>query len=291
MSYSIVVLNYNNSKETINLVNSILNYQNLDYVVIVDNNSASDQLAMLSNYVDVVKNAKIYFFKNIENSGYSRGNNIGLRILKNDLQYNKVAVIMNPDVKVSEENLNRVVLRCQKLPAAILSPNVTSGKSWWEFTDYKSTILNTFFHLRKKNVDMGEFDNNENILKKVDVLSGAILVAKMSTWGRIGFFDENTFLYFEEEILQYKAHKMGIYSYIVVGSTYRHQGGTSTNVGVKKRSLRSIWAHEWRIQKSREYYFRQYLSVNKIKMIFLRLVFLFYTPLIILKRLVIKEGD
>lgn len=288
MSYSIIVLNYNNSKDTIDLVERVSKYYYLDHVIIVDNNSSESQCHLLNKYIKNVKNKKIYFFKSTKNSGYASGNNVGLNILERDLKYEGVVVVMNPDVMILEEDLDRVVSRCQELPPTILAPKIIKGKSWWKFTSYKNTILEDFLHI-KTNRDDNDMLQSNNELKQVDVLSGAILVANMSTWSEIGYFDENTFLYFEEEILQYKAHKMGVKSFLVCDSYYQHEGGTSTNTNNKKNSFKSILSHEWRVQKSREYYFSHYLGIKQLKLGLLRLLFFTYTPLIIIKRKFTEE--
>lgn len=283
MSYSIIILNYNNSKDTITLVQRVLNFNGIDNIVIVDNNSSKEQHKQLSEFVLSTKNDKIILFETGSNFGYAKGNNIGLNILKK-IGYDGATIVMNPDVIISEKSINRVVSLFEKIPSAILSPRMADGeKSWWNFTDYKETILTNFLHLKRKHHYVTKF-SAINGVQQVDVLSGAFLAATMNTWEKIGGFDEHTFLYFEEEILQYKALSLGVKSFLVTNSEYRHIGGTSTNTDDKKNSIKKIMLHEWRIQKSREYYFLHYLHVSKTRLFCLRLLFFIHTPLVIIKR-------
>ena len=72
---AIIILNYNDSENTIRYVNEISNYDILNKIVIVDNHSNKENeyeklLKLASDKVDVIRSDK--------NGGYSYGNNYGL---------------------------------------------------------------------------------------------------------------------------------------------------------------------------------------------------------------------
>ena len=49
---SLIVLNYNDSATTANLVKSVKSYNTIDKIIIVDNNSSDDSKEKLSTLVD-----------------------------------------------------------------------------------------------------------------------------------------------------------------------------------------------------------------------------------------------
>ncbi len=78
MPISIVTINYNNSENTIKLLESLKNQTDKDFgVIVVDNNSHPDQKSILKNYR--TEETNITLVENDENLGYSGGNNIGIK--------------------------------------------------------------------------------------------------------------------------------------------------------------------------------------------------------------------
>lgn len=61
-----VVLNYNDSKTTIELINRIGKMTSIDVIVIVDNNSTDDSFSVLKQYAS----EKIHVIQSDKNGGY-----------------------------------------------------------------------------------------------------------------------------------------------------------------------------------------------------------------------------
>lgn len=98
-----VILNYNDYKTTIELIELIKNYDVIDHIVIVDNLSTNDSFKKLQKYT----NKKIELIKSNKNGGYSYGNNYGAFYLIN--QYNiDILFIANPDVEFSEVFIQKI---------------------------------------------------------------------------------------------------------------------------------------------------------------------------------------
>ena len=66
MKIGIVILNYNDSETTIELLEKIKNYEILNLIVIVDNNSTDNSYKKLTKY----ENEKIKLIKTEKNKGY-----------------------------------------------------------------------------------------------------------------------------------------------------------------------------------------------------------------------------
>ncbi|MGE6167411.1 glycosyltransferase family 2 protein, partial [Aeromonas rivipollensis] len=62
VSISIVILNYNSSKYTMDCIDSILSssYQNYE-IIVVDNNSNADERGVIIDYLKINNNDKIHF--------------------------------------------------------------------------------------------------------------------------------------------------------------------------------------------------------------------------------------
>ena len=72
-----MVLNYNDAPTCIKLLERIKDYKNIDEIILVDNASSVSSLKSLRNYVQGKE--KISLIENKVNSGYSSGNNLGVR--------------------------------------------------------------------------------------------------------------------------------------------------------------------------------------------------------------------
>src|SRR3989344_9175594 len=81
MRITIITINYNSFKNTIQLLESLKNQTNKDFdVIVVDNNSKD--VGQLMNYK--TRETNIIYIKNDQNLGFSGGNNVGIRkTLKN----------------------------------------------------------------------------------------------------------------------------------------------------------------------------------------------------------------
>ena len=88
MKTGIVILNYNDYENTIQMLNQIKDYTCLDKIVIVDNCSTDQSVEKLKVY----ENKKIVLLEASENKGYASGNNFGnfthIGFWQNSTEYN-----------------------------------------------------------------------------------------------------------------------------------------------------------------------------------------------------------
>ena len=104
MKTGIVILNYNDYENTIQMLNQIKDYTCLDKIVIVDNCSTDQSVEKLKVY----ENKKIVLLEASENKGYASGNNLGLSYLEKNTSC-EIAIISNPDIVVSESVLKELI--------------------------------------------------------------------------------------------------------------------------------------------------------------------------------------
>ena len=101
---SIIILNWNQPKLTVNCVNSVLKQGYKDFeILLIDNHSEDDSFETLKNIFG--KNKKIRLFQTEKNIGYAGGNNFGVKKCKGEY-----VVILNNDTVVDENWLKELVI-------------------------------------------------------------------------------------------------------------------------------------------------------------------------------------
>lgn len=103
MRTACIIVNYNDAATTIDLLERIRDYKELDYAVVVDNCSTDDSSKHLKERVC----SRVIVLDANENKGYGAGNNLGIRYAKDVLNCD-VAIVSNPDVSFSDDCLRKI---------------------------------------------------------------------------------------------------------------------------------------------------------------------------------------
>ena len=74
---TVVALNYNDYQTMISYIDSIVDYSNINYIVVVDNLSTDDSYDKLKSYYG--RSQKVVVISTAYNGGYGYGNNFGIR--------------------------------------------------------------------------------------------------------------------------------------------------------------------------------------------------------------------
>ena len=264
MKTGIVILNYNSADLVINLCKEICNYDSLDYICVVDNCSPNDDYNKLK--LSLEKNKKIYIYKSEKNNGYAQGNNFGISKLIEIDSTIDVIYICNPDVLFKEDvilsvnnfmQMNKTVGACS-CAVTDIEGNFTHRQTWnipTEWQEIKASLLIPKLLNKRKNV------NKINSDTKVEVIPGSFFALNRVVINKNISFDENTFLYYEENILFKKLKENGYGAYILAEPQYIHNHPYSSNEPIsKKMKAYKIYL------KSKRYFFNNYLTNNKILM-------------------------
>ncbi|MFC4800161.1 glycosyltransferase family 2 protein [Neobacillus sp. GCM10023253] len=235
-----VILNYNTWEMTISCVDSIFDTCNLEYTIyIVDNGSTNGSYQKLKEQYQNYKNVVV--FEN-ENIGYARGNNTGIRAAIHD--GHQFITITNNDVIFLEESIENMYTFLQKhQDAAVAAPCVlsTEGKLR-DLPTLKPLKTSDYFSyntkLRYIASSKGERQFEQEYYLQPDEIknepipiykfSGCCFMATSEMWEKIGLFDENTFLYYEEDILSSKMQQSGCKAYYLPNSKVVHHHGLTT---------------------------------------------------------------
>lgn len=226
---SIIVLNWNGWKDTIECLNSIskVSYPKFD-VIIVDNYSEDESIVEIEKLIGIFNNKKSFkstLIQNKQNYGFAEGNNIGIRfaiksncpdyilLLNNDTRVDKN--FLHEIVKVAEENLT-----IGSVQALLLKPG---GK----IIDSMGQELTTW-SARDIGMDTEYGNLNENM--EIFGACAAAALYRADVLEDVGFFDKDFFAIYEDLDLSWKIRLAGFKSILAVNSHVYHKRNISKNV-------------------------------------------------------------
>jgi len=268
---SFILVNYNARDLTAQAIHSIekaMQKQNFE-IILVDNASTDGSM---EHFNGMKKNNFFYIYNN-ENVGFGRANNIGFNKVQGDYVYiiNNDTILHTSDIEIiveqkftNNDNLGVLATKVQYVDGSP-QPNVQ------KFSSVKAIFLGL--------LKMGQFVRNSRILlyiaklfpfkpaivraylenfnterpeQFIDWTSGCSLIIKKEIYRKLGGFDENFFMYSEDEELCYRVHKAGfkvMYTPDILITHYEGRSNTS-------KSINEFLIRE-RV-KSHFYYFRKH---------------------------------
>lgn len=257
MKSSMVILNYMDKNRALELSRRCITFSCIDKVVIVDNCSPDDSYSWLKQENDDVN---IEIIKSEKNGGFSYGNNYGAKYLIK--KYNpKYILFANTDTFFEE---NDVIACLQKLneekdlglvSIRIHDPNGNEENSCWKHKNYfQMTMFCLCLYRRRKYKDFYYSLKEDEDFKIVDVVRGSFMCFKTKALTDIDFFDENTFLYYEEDIISRRLEKKSYRVGILTNHYYIHNHIYSKNQDYLKVKRN--------LDKSLIYYLENYYNLN-----------------------------
>lgn len=264
-----VLLNYNSSDEIIGMVSELRTFQIIDYIVVVDNASQDHPKSKLKR---IENRPEVTVIFNEHNDGYAVGNNIGIKYLVNEFNVDYI-LVANPDVSINESAIYKLLDEGVKHPKlGLISCLINSNASHvpptaWVLPDINRCFSENLLLANKIVEKKYVYDLNKEI-QKVDVICGAFFLANAKALTEIQYFDERTFLYYEENILAYRLKKLGFSNYFITTCSVFHEVSASIN---KKFSSykKSKTMHD-----SKRIYCKYYLNFNKVQLFLLDIVFI-----------------
>ncbi len=273
----VIILNYNQPKITVKCAVSVLkqSYSSMD-VVVVDNGSTKKNCIhlkeLLPNNVELVHSE--------HNFGYAAGNNLGARY-HGALPEPEFLLILNNDVFFRDEYTIKKLLYTLKSnqncvavsPLANIVGNDCDPKTHHQVrrdANFAACVISGSWWLRrlpylKKIYDWHIYADwlpyKENQEYNCNSVNGCCFIIKANFLKSIGYFDEGTFLYFEELVLGRQVKLSGRHCCLLTSVTVDHyQGSTTRQCG---RQVRFKMYKE--DIKSQVYYCKKYLHTGKLK--------------------------
>lgn len=289
----IVLLNYNSSKYTIDVIKNLdkQSYKNYE-VVVVDNASKKSERQLLK---DNLPKSILCIYAD-KNKGYSSGNNLGMRIktaAEPDYYF-----VLNNDVIIEDDTLlDKLVASFNMVSAKkiiAISPlvNTLSTKLPLEKQIQVRRVLPSFqlffvcctiFKLFTKNsfaqyVYKQEMPYTNNYLA-CDSINGAAFIVEADFMKSNNYLDEGTFLFFEEVILGRQILDAGGTCLLNGKTSLKHLQGMSTKSTAQKLNVQM----EKYKRQSELYYFQKYCGLNA----FSSMLYIFFKKIEVLLKQII----
>ncbi len=190
-------------------------------IIVIDNNSKDNSCAMVKALFPEVK-----LIENKTNSGFSKGNNMGVKHAKGDY-----LCILNPDTVVAEDTFTKILDFAENTKnLGIVGCRLINGTG--EFLpESKRNIPYVRAALLKLVGNSKDYYANhlkEDETGRADIFVGAFMFLKREVYLEMKGFDEDYFMYGEDIDLSYKVLKAGYHNYYYANTTVIHYKGEST---------------------------------------------------------------
>lgn len=259
MVITLITLNYRDVEGCKKICEQAQGIDIIDNIIIVDNMSNDGSYEKLCN----IKNNKIRVVQSKKNGGYSYGYNYGLNIAKEmDTEY---VFICNSDILFDEVLIKECIDflqkndRCGAVSARQFNILGEECVSAWKFPKYSedlrfcSWIYKKFFYKSNNKYEtIGKY-------QKVDAVSGCFTCFRMDSLVKVGMYDDNVFLYNEENIVSKRLQKAGFYTYRLNYCSYIHNHKRKR--GVTEINYKKIL----QVARSGYYYQTHYNNISMIK--------------------------
>ena len=232
---SIVIVNYNVKhflEQCLMAIEKARHNLNIE-IIVVDNASVDGSQTMVKK-----KFPNVILIENHQNLGFAKANNKALKIARGNY-----ILILNPDTLIQEDTLLVLKNFLDEHPdvsaagCKLINPDgsfqVASRRSiptpWVAFT--KIVGLSRVFPKSKL---FGRYNMtyvSPDLASEVDVLSGSLMMVRSDILKKVGYFDEDYFMYGEDIDLCYKIKKIGGKIYYTPRTKAIHYKGESTKIG------------------------------------------------------------
>lgn len=212
---AVIVLQFNNSESTKACLASILeSLIRPDLIIVVDNASNPEHLGNLKSFIS--DKPEIELIESSGNSGYSGGNNLGI---KRALSQGVEAVfILNNDVLVAPEMFSQLLKTLNANPQLGIVGPVSQEGPQKTFGGQVNWFKSELKHLTKPSASTNQ----------IVYIPGSAMLIRREVFERVGLLDERFFLYFEDADFSFRAQRAGFLIGIDPNTGIQHFVSAST---------------------------------------------------------------
>lgn len=253
MKVSVIIVTYNSEETIRDCLKSVLSNSEQTKVIVVDNNSSDKTLEVVRQF------PKVKIIQNKENFGFGKANNTGVKSSTGDYIF-----FLNPDCVVEKDAIEKLAGFLDKNnETAVVGPKLVNKdeslqKEISPFPTLVSEIL-VLLRLHRvgifKKIVYPNYDYNKT--QEVEHLMGSALMMRRSVFDKVGGFDENFFLWFEETDLLKRISEKGYKIVYYPEAIVKHLVGQSTKQ-LHFLNKQTIW------NKSLIYYFSKHKGWVKL---------------------------
>lgn len=277
MNIVYVILHYMAGQDTVECVESIIkastgSEHNIS-VVVVDNGSINDSYEFIKSKLG--NNDKVILLHSDENLGFAKGNNIGFKFAKHNLQADFI-VMLNNDTVLTQTDFNEVLVRkYEQKKYAVLGPDIVTADGYHQNPgDKQSWSLKELriFRIKKRirlmlsyiglDSSIGEvLARNKEVYRSETlqedrentILHGACMIFSSNYIEQFEGLNDGTFLYMEEDILKLYADYYGFLMLYSSDLRIFHKEDAATNMVVQNNNKKNQWKYKQLIRSSRIY--------------------------------------
>lgn len=254
---AVIILNYKSWNDTLTEAKIIKTLFNLKWqqIIIIDNASPNESdIQLKKNSIN-----EYIYIQTGNNRGYASGNNYGLRYAYK--QGFKYCWILNNDIIIEDKNVLKEMLQIFNTndKIATVNPDILAPDGHMFNRDAKRM---TFFDLtigflayRRKGRDIKDLGGYGYVYRP----QGCCMMVDLKKIDKVGYMDENTFLYCEEIILAEKLLKYEWKCACVTSSHVIHNHSKTV------KSVLGRWKVISTQNKSFSYYLKKYREFGTIK--------------------------
>lgn len=229
---SIILVNYNSTNYTIDCIYSIRKRTSKSEtyeIIVVDNNSRTDEREKLKDWLNRNEQSEIKKIFLKKNKGFTGGNMEGVKIAKGKYIYllNNDCILINDVISILCDFMDN-----NKNVAAVSPQMLNDEGNPVPAFSYMPTVYNKWFGNKVANLtNPTKYPYRKKVYKqpiKVEVITGASMFLRNTSFYDIGYMDISYFLYLEEEDLcmNFARHNYDIYH--VPEAVIQHFGSKST---------------------------------------------------------------
>lgn len=283
---SFIILHYKNINDTIDCIKFINNIKSSKKksIVIVDNNTLCEkEIDYLKQYTkDIIINDK--------NLGFARGNNIGCKYAIKKYKPDFLCVINN-DTLITQKDFIDEIYSCYEktnfdmMGPEIITDNGDSVNPFYAYENideinskikyhkklimiYKSKILrnllNSYIKIKRIFIKPKKLENGNESSYNVALHGCAIIFSKKYYEKYNDIFYNGTFLYHEEEFLNYRKNRDKLITFYNKKLKIYHKEGSSLNESFKDNNYEKLIFRNSEIVKSLEELKRVIIKNKKI---------------------------
>ena len=218
---ALLVLNWNNARDTLQCLQSLEPLQDAETrIIAIDNGSTDDSARVIADAYTRQSRPHIELLETHQNLGYAGGNNFGIRrALEQGAQY---IGIVNNDVQVAPGFLAPLMNALSDPQVGVVTPLVAymsePDKVWalGQAVDWKTGNV-TRVHAQETVQSVQQLAPSQ-----VDAASGTAMLFKREVLERVGLLDDSFYLYYEETDWCLRVRQAGYTVLAVPASVVRH---------------------------------------------------------------------